>query len=296
MSSFKSIAVIGGSGNIGQFIVNALLDAKVFSTIKVLTRLESAKAAPEKLNNLKAKGAQVVAVDLTNEDAVADALQGADAVISVTSTDGLNNQYVWIKAAVRAGVKRFLPSEYGLNTQTTPGPIFDKKRAIQREIEKNGLEYTYVFTSLFADETIIPYLGFDVKEGAATLVGDSSVPLSLAYRKDIAAFVVEILKNPSVSRNKALQIVSTRTSFDGIVERFKAKGHPLKVSRITVEEAQKIIDDNPGTATAFFKFLQIRTTLGQLYFETDDNALFPNVKVSSIDVAVEEAIEAAKQS
>lgn len=160
---------------------------------------------------------------------------------------------------------------------------------------KNGMEYTLLFVSLFADETIIPLFGFNVKEGTVRLVGDSSVPLTLTYRKDIASFVVEILKNPSVSRNKALQVQSVQTSFDEIIERLKDAGHPLKVSRLTEAEAQELIDANPNTVASFYTMLLIRAALGDMYFNSVDNALFPDVKPSGLDVAVEEAIKSAKQ-
>jgi hypothetical protein len=157
------------------------------------------------------------------------------------------------------------------------------------------MEYTLLFVSLFADETIIPLFGFDVKEGTARLVGDSSVPLTLTYRKDIASFIVEILKNPSVSKNKALQVRSVQTSFDEIVEKLKVAGNPLKVSRLTEAEAQEVIDANPNTVSSFYTTLLIKAAHGATYFETVDNALFPNVKPSGLDVAVQEAIESAKQ-
>lgn len=160
---------------------------------------------------------------------------------------------------------------------------------------KNGMEYTLLFVSLFADETVIPLFGFDVKEGTVRLVGDSSVPLTLTYRKDIASFIVEILKNPSVARNKALQVQSVQTSFDEIIERFKAAGNPLKVSRLTEAEAQELIDANPNTVTSFYIMLLIKAAHGDMYFDSVDNALFPNVKPSGLDVAVQEAIESAKQ-
>jgi hypothetical protein len=173
--------------------------------------------------------------------------------------------------------------------------VFETKRAVKEAIVKNGMEYTLLFVSLFADETVIPLFGFDVKGGTVRLVGDSSVPLTLTYRKDIASFIVEILKNPSVSRNKALQVQSVRTSFDEIIERFKAAGNPLEVSRLTEAEAQELIDANPNTVTSFYTMLLIKAAHGDMYFSSVDNELFPNVKPSGLDVAVQEAIETAKQ-
>ncbi|CAO3663453.1 unnamed protein product [Umbelopsis ramanniana] len=295
MTSFKSIAVFGATGDLGPYLVDALLESKAFTTIKVLTRLETFEEKPQTFDDLKARGVQVEALDLKNENAVVEALQGIDAVVSSIGGKVLANQLLWVKAAAKAGVRRFIPSEFGINSQKATGPVFETKRAVKEAIVKNGMEYTLLFVSLFADETVIPLFGFDVKEGTVRLVGDSSVPLTLTYRKDIASFIVEILNNPSVSRNKALQVQSVQTSFDEIIERFKAAGNPLKVSRLTEAEAQELIDANPNTVTSFYIMLLIKAAHGDMYFDSVDNALFPNVKPSGLDVAVQEAIESAKQ-
>jgi uncharacterized protein YbjT (DUF2867 family) len=117
MTSFTSIAVFGATGDLGPYLVNALLESKAFSTVKVLTRLESIKEKPEIFNDLKARGVQVAALDLTDENAVFEVLQGIDAVVSSISGSVVANQLVWVKAAARAGVQRFIPSEFGINTQ-----------------------------------------------------------------------------------------------------------------------------------------------------------------------------------
>lgn len=117
MTSFKSIAVFGATGNLGPYIVDALLESKAFTTIKVLTRLETLEEKPKAFDDLKARGVQVVALDLKNENAVVEALQGIDAVVSSVGGSVVANQLLWVKAAAKAGVKRFIPSEFGINSQ-----------------------------------------------------------------------------------------------------------------------------------------------------------------------------------
>ncbi len=60
-------------------------------------------------------------VDVTSFDALTDVLKGQDAVVSTITTGAVNNQRLIIDAAVAARVKRFLPSEFGLDTQRARG-------------------------------------------------------------------------------------------------------------------------------------------------------------------------------
>lgn len=114
---FKSIAVFGSSGGLGPSIVSALLDSKAFTSIRAITRAESIKEKPQAFKDLEASGVQVYGVNLEDEDAVTEALQGVDAIVSSVNQGVVHLQSIWVRAAVRAGVKRFIPSEYGLDTQ-----------------------------------------------------------------------------------------------------------------------------------------------------------------------------------
>lgn len=172
--------------------------------------------------------------------------------------------------------------------------VFKAKRDIQEQIENIGLEFTYVFTAVFADETLIAQLGFDSKNRTLRVVGNTNAKFNVTYRRDIASFIVEILKNPSVSKNKALQVSSDQKSFDEIAEIFKANGSPLKVSSIPAEEARRIIDANPTEVSSFFLRILLRISEGKVKFERIDNGLFPNVATTGFEAAVKEAIASAK--
>lgn len=89
------------------------------------------------------------------------ALKGQDAVVSSITTAAIAQQQAIVDAAVKAGVKSFIPSEFGINTTNlVPGSglekILGKKIEIQKLLKKaaeenEGFSWTGVSSSLFFD-------------------------------------------------------------------------------------------------------------------------------------------------
>lgn len=80
--------------------------------------------------------------------------------MSTIATAALANQGIIIDAAVKAGVKRFIPSEFGINTTKISGGIAKilatkiqiQKDRLKRAVEENeGFSWTGVSSSMFFD-------------------------------------------------------------------------------------------------------------------------------------------------
>jgi hypothetical protein len=87
-----------------------------------------------------------------------EALQGQDAVLSLVGQPGLPLQKKTADAAIAAGVKWFIPSEFGHNTtdERVIGllPAFSTKIEVNEYLaskEKDGLSWVSVITCLFFD-------------------------------------------------------------------------------------------------------------------------------------------------
>ena len=113
-----NVTVAGGTGVLGFHIVQALLNDGSFK-VKVLRRLP--KTENEKAELLASKGAEIVYADYNQHDDLVNALNGTDALISVVSP-GRTGTYDFdalqtplLNAAKAAGVKRFIPSEFGID-------------------------------------------------------------------------------------------------------------------------------------------------------------------------------------
>lgn len=163
--SIKNVAVIGvcqihsrrrtvlsvsqGSGNLGPAVVQALIDTGF--NVTVLTRIDSKATFPSEVNVHK--------TDYDSVASLAEAFAGQDAGVSTIATAALGQQEKIIDAAVKAGVKRFIPSEFGLNTQKVTGnvaKILGAKLAAQEHLKKVAAEnpkfsWTGISTSLFFD-------------------------------------------------------------------------------------------------------------------------------------------------
>lgn len=105
-------------------------------------------------------GIDVKPVDYASFDALKAAFDGQDAVVSVVGTLAIGTQKTAIDAAVAAGVKRFIPSEFGINTRkvrgTPIGKILAGKIAVVDYLEKvvareEGFSWTGLSTGLFFD-------------------------------------------------------------------------------------------------------------------------------------------------
>lgn len=97
-----NLAAKQASGTVGPHIISGLLEQSFEVTI--LTRNNSADNFPDTL--------KTISTDYT-EESLAKALHGQDAVISTIGHAGLDKQFALIDAAEKAGVKRFIPSEFG---------------------------------------------------------------------------------------------------------------------------------------------------------------------------------------
>jgi NmrA-like family len=100
---------------------------------------------------------KVVETDFSPDTLVSN-LKGQDAVISVIGGMGFGEQKGIIDAAVKAGVKRFLPSEFGINGQSEAvrqlTPFFAVKQEVLDylvEKEKDGLTWTSLIVGVLLD-------------------------------------------------------------------------------------------------------------------------------------------------
>ena len=144
-----------GSGNLGPAVIDELLAAGF--SVTAVTRANSA-TSPKFPANVPVKP-----VDYASFDELKAAFTGHDAVVSVVGAPGVPAQKVAIDAAVAAGVRRFIPSEFGIYTRrvrgTPIGGILQGKIGVVDYLEGvvergeggGGFSWTGVSTGLFFD-------------------------------------------------------------------------------------------------------------------------------------------------
>ncbi|XVF36083.1 hypothetical protein REPUB_Repub19eG0027700 [Reevesia pubescens] len=156
MAGKSKVLIIGGTGYIGKFIVEA--SAKEGHPTFALVR-ETTVSDPVKgkvIENFKNLGVQLLYGDLHDHESLVKAIKQVDVVISTVGGMQLADQVKIIAAIKEAGnVKRFFPSEFGNDVDRShavePGKsVLEIKVQIRRAIEAEGIPYTYVSSNCFA--------------------------------------------------------------------------------------------------------------------------------------------------
>jgi saccharopine dehydrogenase-like NADP-dependent oxidoreductase len=147
MTSIKTVAIIGAGGNIGSAILPRLLQTNL--DVTVISRPDSKSTFPSSVKLIR------VPYDVENLTA---AFKGQDAVVCCLTISALGAGKTFVDAALAAGVKWFLPSEYGHDPTDQRIvdllPVLKIKTSIVkylREKEGEGLSWTGVITGLFFD-------------------------------------------------------------------------------------------------------------------------------------------------
>ncbi len=148
----KIILVAGATGNLGLRIVKALVNKG--AEIRVVVRQNS---DIEKIKQLEALGAKIHKV--INWDKVELITACRDVSCVVSSLAGLRDvvidaQKVLLDAAIAAGVKRFIPSDYSLDfTKFSYGENrnLDMRREFHEYLDKTVIAATSIFNGAFAD-------------------------------------------------------------------------------------------------------------------------------------------------
>ena len=157
----KNVIVLGATGSIGPAIVHALRSHPARFTVSVYTRVESKAELPS--------GITVYRGDYGVES-LGKAFEGQDAIVSAVPTFSTLQQIRIIDVAISAGVRRFVPSEYGTDTSDPRAeeflpPVADKKEVIKHlKTKEDSLSWsackysadtTIVFTAYFSSSTLL---------------------------------------------------------------------------------------------------------------------------------------------
>ncbi|ORX70540.1 NAD(P)-binding protein [Linderina pennispora] len=292
-SSVKTIAFVGGTGTTGAFFIDEFQKSGQEFKVTLITRKESAEAATAKYADIPQF--TVRGVDYSDSADLVKALAGHDLVLSLIGGVGLGTeQLALVNAASTAGVKYFVPSEFGSDI-TYPDnrglPIFSPKHAVRQAVENSGLTYIYVVTGFFADFFLNPFYNWDLEKSSVVVPGDGSAKASFILRTDVAKYTIGVLKHAEEFSNKTVRVTGGLLSFNDWVEKVeKASGKKFAVTDQPIEEIDAKIDADVK-ATGGWTTLgdQLRSVIGKGNGRIDlgenelDNDKFPDITPESID-------------
>lgn len=165
-------------------------------------------------------------VDYNSIQSLTAALNGQDAVVSAVGIPGQQGQNIIIDAAVAAGVKRFIPSDFGANIdnpKTNALPVFGFKVAIQKYVEdvaraNPGFTYTIVRNGVFLDWGLETGFLFDWQAGKPIIYDGGNQLFSTTTLATVGLAVVGVLSNTVETKNRAVFVQDMQTSQNKILE------------------------------------------------------------------------------
>ncbi|ETN41055.1 uncharacterized protein HMPREF1541_02990 [Cyphellophora europaea CBS 101466] len=203
MSEIKSVAIAGASGAVGTHVLQALLNAGF--QVTVLTRSKKAGAYDASV--------KVVEVDFTSLESLTAALQNIDAAVSTVAGEAIPVQGVLIDAAAAAGVKRFIPSEYGSCTthpelQTYPWyeDAFNIRQKLQEKARAGKLTWTVVACGAFREFLFDRGMLLDFAKHEARLYDDGDNRVSSTSLANLSKAIVGVFNNLEETKNKIVRV------------------------------------------------------------------------------------------
>jgi hypothetical protein len=125
----------------------------------------------------------------------------------------IEGQKVLIDAAIAAGVKRFIPSDFGsctTNAELKALPVYSSMASIQQFLvdkAKTGtLSYTILACGAFLDYVLKTPTLLDFKNHTGTLIDEGNNRLSATWMTHVGTAVAGILKRPNETTNRTVYV------------------------------------------------------------------------------------------
>lgn len=301
MAAKSKILIIGGTGYIGKFIVEASAKSghPTFALVREATLSIPSKSAI--IESFKSSGVTFLHGDLYDHESLVKAIKQVDVVISTVGQAQLVDQDKLIVAIKEAGnVKRFFPSEFGNDVDRVHAvepakSAFSIKVQIRRAVEAAGIPYTYVSSNFFAGY-FLPNLS---QPGATApprdkvvILGDGNPKAIFNKEDDIGTYTIKAVDDPR-TLNKILYIRPPGNiySFNDLVALWEKKIDKT-LEKIYVPEAQvlKNIQEAPIPVNVILSISHSVFVKGdhtnfeiEPSFGVEASALYPDVKYTTVD-------------
>lgn len=211
-----TVLVAGATGDLGGRIVRALRTHD--TRVRVLTRGSSGSStsrstsrsstgsSPAAERLATADGVEVITADYADHDALTSALAGVDVVVSAVSGTRaviVDAQRALLRAAVEAGVERFVPSDYAADYRSiTPGTNrnFELRREFAADLDAAPIRATSVLNGAFTDMLTgqAPLILFDRQRVLYWSSPDQL--LDFTTKDDVARTVAHVALDPAAPR------------------------------------------------------------------------------------------------
>lgn len=146
MSTHERLLVTGASGQLGQMVVETLLQSGQ-------TNLIATTRQPEKLAHFASRGVEVRAADFNQPEGLVSAFAGATRLLLISTIDvgvRIPQHKAAIEAAQAAGVQQIIYTS-APNPDHSPSVVAPEHAATEQLIRASGLTYTFLRNNLYAE-------------------------------------------------------------------------------------------------------------------------------------------------
>ncbi|EED17246.1 conserved hypothetical protein [Talaromyces stipitatus ATCC 10500] len=239
--ALRNVLIIGAGGHLGPSILAAFRNDSRFN-VSVLSRQSSSSKFP--------KDTKVHRVgDDYPDEGVLSAFKDQDAVISTIATASAGQQTRFIDLAIKAGVKRFVPSEFGSDTRVPsamdilPQYFGGKQATVDYLIskEKEGLTWSSFVTGPFFELAMAGFMGFDIPNRKATIYNDGEGSWSTTTLPSIGIALKNSLIEFEKTANRYIYVASFTVKQNEVLKALeKVTGSKFDVEYVD-GEAQRAI-------------------------------------------------------
>jgi len=272
--SSPRVAIAGATGNLGPAILSNLVSTGF--PVTVLTRQGSNSSSKiESHSNQTIKE-----VDYSSLESLTSALQGVDVLVSTLGGASIPAQKLMVDAAISAGVKRFIPSEFGADTTNPKSralPVYGGKTAIQDYLaekakENSNFTYTLVLNGGFFDWGCKNGFIVNIAQRSANFYDGGDRPMSVSTLDTIGKGVVGVVKNLDATKNRAVYIQDacvTTSQLVNVAKKLDKEGKEWKIENkdtatIEKEGYEELKKDSPNFGKAMTGFVA-RAMYGEGY-------------------------------
>ncbi|MCJ1432691.1 hypothetical protein MMC27_002048 [Xylographa pallens] len=288
MVEIKKVVLVGAGGAVGPAILAELVSAGF--SVTVFTRAGSKTSLPSSV--------KIAEVDFDSESALTSALKGQDAVVSTLGAMAMAAQTNVINAAIAAGVKRFIPSEFGSDTTNPKAralPVYRDKVAAEDFLAKKASEgaitYTLVFNgALFDWGMMIPFI-LNLGGKSAELYDGGDRPFSTSKTTTVGKAIAGILSHYEETKNRPVYIqdaIVTQNKLVALGEKLTGSKFDTKIVKTAELESAAYVElgkESPDP-NLWFSFIK-RAVWAEGYggdFKKTDNALLGLKSMSESEI------------